>query len=514
MNLATKAGFAAFAAASVAALGPATAHASIGSGYAYPHAPAATGAPYTVTDLGTLGTGNLSVANAINNAGVVVGYTDPTAGLPHAFRWSVGTMADLGVEPGGDDSVANAVNDAGQVAGTADRQSGGYGYPVRWSASGALTDLGGTVTNELGVGNAIDPAGRIAGGQRLANSEGSPVAELYDTNGAATYLGNPVDSLNAATGINAVGQVVGSPAFVWKSGTLTMLPVLAGASAGDAGATAINISGQIVGWSGVAGSSGAEHAALWSGGTVTDLGTIGGSAYNQATAINAAGQIVGTADPHCQPCANPVAWLRQPGGALTDLDTLIPAGSGWTLEQANGINDRGQIVGAGLHNGALHAYLLTPSFAANINFATSGAAVPVGYTADSGAAYGARGNGLTYGWNIANTAETRQRNAATSPDERYDTLVQLQRPGSATSWQIAVPNGTYLVHLVAGDPSYTDSVYRLDVQGVPAVSGTPSASQHWFEGSVLVTVTNGELTVGNGSGSSNDKVDYIDIIAA
>jgi probable HAF family extracellular repeat protein len=523
MDFARKVAFAALAVASIAALGTAPAAASasstgnahgLESAAAGAHAATAAAALYSVTDLGTLGTGNLSVANAINNAGVVVGYTDVTPGLPHAFRWTAGKMTDLGVEPGGDDSVANAINDAGQVAGTADRQPGGYGYPVRWSASGTLTDLGGTITNELGVGNAIDPAGRVAGGQRLASSEGSPVAEIYGTDGTATYLGNPPDSLNAATGINAVDQVVGSPAFVWKAGTLTMLPSLAGAPAGDAAATAINISGQIVGSAGVAGTSGGLHAALWSGGTITDLGTVNAIAYNQANAINAAGQIVGTADPRCQPCVNPVAWLREPGGALTDLNTLIPAGSGWTLEQANGINDRGQIVGAGLRNGALHAYVLTPSFAANVNFATSSAPVPAGYVADSGAAYGARGNGLTYGWNIANTTETRQRNSATSPDERYDTLVQMQRPGSATSWQLAVPNGTYLVHLVSGDPSYTDSVYRLDVQGTLAVSGTPSASRHWFEGSVLVTVTNGELVVSNGSGSSNDKVDYIDIIAA
>jgi probable HAF family extracellular repeat protein len=120
-------------------------------------------ARYSITDLGTLGTGNVSVANAINNAGVVVGYTDVTSGLPHGFRWSAGTMTDLGTEPGGDDSTANAINEAGQVAGTADRQSGGYGYPARWSATGALMDLGGPVTNELGVGNAIDPAGRVAG---------------------------------------------------------------------------------------------------------------------------------------------------------------------------------------------------------------------------------------------------------------------------------------------------------------------------------------------------------------
>ena len=73
---------------------------------------------------------------------------------------------------------------------------------------------------------------------------------------------------------------------------------------------------------------------------------------------------------------------------------------------------------------------------------------------------------------------------------------------------------TYLVHAVGGDPSYTDTVYRIDVNGALVVSGTPSASAHWFEGSVQVTVTNGLLALTNGAGSSNDKIDYLDIIAS
>jgi probable HAF family extracellular repeat protein len=479
--------------------------------YAVP-AQAATAPVYTITDLGALAGGDTSVATAINNAGEVVGYDQTAGGVEHGFRWIAGTMTDLGTEPGGGYSQANAVNDAGQIAGTADRTSGGYGYPVRWSAAGVIQDLGGTVTNSLGVGNAIDPAGRVAGGQRPADSEGSPIGILYSQTGTPTYLGNPPTSLNAASGINAVDQVVGSPAFVWQSGTLTMLPTVPGASSAEA--DAINISGQIVGSVQEPGAASAQDAALWQNGALTDLGTIGGIQYNQATAINAAGQIVGTASPECQPCAAPVTWLREPGGPPTALSTLIPTGSGWTLQQANGINDRGQIVGAGLHNGTLHAFLLTPAFSADVNFATTGSPVPAGYSVDSGAAYGSRGGGLTYGWNIADPSDTRERNSATSPDARYDTLFQMQRPGGATSWQIAVPDGTYLVHAVGGDPSYTDSTYRIDVNGTPIVSGTPSSAEHWFEGSVQVTVTNGLLSLTNGSGSSNDKIDYIDVIAA
>jgi probable HAF family extracellular repeat protein len=47
-------------------------------------------------------------------------------------------------------------------------------------------------------------------------------------------------------------------------------------------------------------------------------------------------------------------------GVITDLNTLIPSGTGWVLQQANGINDNGQIVGTGTIGGQAHAFLLTP----------------------------------------------------------------------------------------------------------------------------------------------------------
>jgi hypothetical protein len=46
---------------------------------------------------------------------------------------------------------------------------------------------------------------------------------------------------------------------------------------------------------------------------------------------------------------------------MNDLSTLIPADSGWKLVDALAINNRGQIVGTGVHNGKQAAFLLTPS---------------------------------------------------------------------------------------------------------------------------------------------------------
>ncbi len=63
--------------------------------------------------------------------------------------------------------------------------------------------------------------------------------------------------------------------------------------------------------------------------------------------------------------------------------------------------------------------------------------------------------------------------------------------------KIALPNGQYSVHIVAGDSDYIDSVYAISANGVLVVSGTPTASRHWFENTVTVSVTNGQLTVAN-----------------
>jgi probable HAF family extracellular repeat protein len=55
---------------------------------------------YSLTDLGIVGIG--SSANAINNAGQVVGYsqTQPTGGANHATLWNGTAPTDLGTLPG------------------------------------------------------------------------------------------------------------------------------------------------------------------------------------------------------------------------------------------------------------------------------------------------------------------------------------------------------------------------------------------------------------------------------
>lgn len=149
---------------------------------------------------------------------------------------------------------------------------------------------------------------------------------------------------------------------------------------------------------------------------------------------------------------------------------------------------------------------------AKINFQPAGSAVPAGYLPDSGAVFGARGNGLSYGWNAA-TNETRDRDLAASPDQRFDTLDHMQKPSNPDArWEIAVPSGTYQVRIVAGDPGFFDSVFRIAAESTLVVNGTPTTATRWIEGTANVTVSDGRLTISNAAGAANNKLCFVEIV--
>ena len=135
----------------------------------------------------------------------------------------------------------------------------------------------------------------------------------------------------------------------------------------------LNDLGQVVGSPGFGGSHVVHEngrAFLYDSGTgtTTDLGTLPDYQNSLASAINNAGHVVGS-------CWLPKNW--QFGDAtdyfrsayvydhrtcvMTDLNQLIPQGTGWYLFDAFAINDGGQIVGQGMIGGEMHAVLLTPN---------------------------------------------------------------------------------------------------------------------------------------------------------
>ena len=150
-------------------------------------------------------------------------------------------------------------------------------------------------------------------------------------------------------------------------------------------------------------------------------------------------------------------------------------------------------------------------FGARINFQPASAGTDRLHGAPA-RTFGLRSSGERYGWNADNTAQARDRDAPDSPDQRYDTLTHLQKPANPNAvWELGVPNGTYTVRTVTGDPNNADSVYRLSVEGALIVSGTPSGTTRWVEGTSSVTVTDGRLTVANGAGASNNKICFVEI---
>jgi hypothetical protein len=88
----------------------------------------------------------------------------------------------------------------------------------------------------------------------------------------------------------------------------------------------------------------------------------------------------------------------------------------------------------------------------------------------------------------------------------------MQKPSLPNAaWEITVPAGVYRVHIVSGDPQNIDSVYQIDAEGARVVTGTPSSAIRWFDGVANATVTDGRLTVSNASGSSNNKICFVDL---
>ncbi|MBI5387381.1 MAG: immunoglobulin domain-containing protein [Verrucomicrobia bacterium] len=173
----------------------------------------------------------------------------------------------------------------------------------------------------------------------------------------------------------------------------------------------------------------------------------------------------------------------------------------------------------------------TPAVGWNINFAnaTNGqpannpAPTPPGYVQDIGDVFGDRGNGFTYGWtNLAGTSITpdgRWRQRAFSPDLRYDTFTHLMKadvanPSLSAVWNIAVPNGFYLVHIVAGDADNVNSVYQFNIEGVVTPALTPTSTAIWQEFTTTCIVGDENLTLNSGPLANNNKIAFVDIYPA
>ncbi|WP_296950488.1 hypothetical protein [uncultured Massilia sp.] len=272
--------------------------------------------------------------HAINNRGQAIGNVVTATGVEHGFIETDGVRTDIGSLGGY--SRADALNDRGEVAGVS-LGVDGLDHLVLY-ADGVLRDLGPLGASARVVG--LNERGEIAGNHVPPGRDNVPF--LY-TGGRLRELVPPDKTNDAfAQALNARGQVAGSAAtedaVVWQG---DRIDVIGTRIAGWSRPADINDRGDVVGTAALPGSAGPNdgRAFLYRGGRTVDLGTLGGP-FAYALAVNNRGQVVGGAN---------VRWLASDAflyehGVMRNLNDLVVPGTGWRLEAAVAINDRGQIL--------------------------------------------------------------------------------------------------------------------------------------------------------------------------
>ncbi|HZV65498.1 MAG TPA: PKD domain-containing protein [Telluria sp.] len=281
-----------------------------------------------MTDLGTIRPAPFSEGLAINKLGQVAGYSSyigPINEPLHAFVWSRATgLADLGTLAGA--SLAQAINDAGQVAGYSDAANGQV-HGFLWTAAGGMTDLG-TLANGIdSYPTAINKAGQIIG---YATSAPLPDlnyhAFVWEQGRGMTDLGTLGGPGSGVWAINALGQIVGAAdlasgyqhAFSWtRRGGMADLGTLGGLASSAIG---VNDIGHAAGWAQDGKSQ--YHAFIWTAATgMADLNTRlrnapAGLVVDTAFAISNKDAIVAT--------SNAGLVLLRPGASGTPAPVVGP----------------------------------------------------------------------------------------------------------------------------------------------------------------------------------------------
>ncbi|HEX8151439.1 MAG TPA: Calx-beta domain-containing protein [Pyrinomonadaceae bacterium] len=354
-----------------------------------PFAPARRGtaqAPgYTVTDLGTLGgnAGEQSRALGLDECGKVVGESQAVAGSAAPFRpflWKdadgdgqsdPGEMQDLGTL-GGQSGAAYAVNQSGAVAG-ASLSAGNSQHAFFRPAAGPTPQDLGTLGGPTAEAYDINASGQVVGvsEENGGIQDRAFVWQSGTMQGLTATWGTPI----RAFGINDAGQIAGTAnhhvsgthAFVTVGGVALDLGTLGGSVSF---ATEVNDSGEVAGYSYIFSDTITQsfHAFRWKDddgdgasdpGEMQDLGTLGGQ-HSYAYDLNNSGLVVGRSETSTE-SADTHAFIWTNANGLQDLNNVV-TGTGWTFQEAHGVNDRGQIAGFGLNpDGKVHAFLLTPT---------------------------------------------------------------------------------------------------------------------------------------------------------
>ncbi len=281
------------------------------------------------TIAGVGGTGTGGKVEAVNNSGIMAGYSFTGVGNAfHATKWDAnGNAIDLGTL-GGSFSEAFDINNGGQAVGYAYGAGNTQMRPVVWSANGTPTELG-----------------------TLAGGPGGKAFAINDLGETVGYAFLPVGRWD-----------LNNRAVIWRNGTVTELGTLGGS---ESYALDINNLGQVVG---TAQKTAASYNApfIWQNGVMTEILGVGPGLGGNAWGINDHGQVVGDSNPTVGGVGDTnhaFIWENGVTVDLNDVSITTVANGQWVLRHAYEINNQGQIVGLGTLNGVQTAFLLTPDVA-------------------------------------------------------------------------------------------------------------------------------------------------------
>lgn len=264
-------------------------------------------------DLGTLG-GAHSYATDVNDAGIVVGWSETATGMDRAFRWTPSRgMIDLGTLAGDEWSRAISITSTGQILGVSGRAEDFSGTPVLWTAPDSARPLpipllpGATsmlLADRNGTGQVV---GSGFGGTLFSHAfTWSRARGIYDI--TANIPGGAYESYGS--GANTAGVVVGTNhafacthttecwrAFVWNEGSGYRDLGIPGSDSGAAQVTgsALNDWGVVVGWTSPSPANG-THPYKWTeraGFTLLPTFSPTPGIYGYAQSVNLSGTAVG-----------------------------------------------------------------------------------------------------------------------------------------------------------------------------------------------------------------------------
>jgi probable HAF family extracellular repeat protein len=266
------------------------------------------------------------------------------------------TLFDLGTL-GGTVSSATDISDTGHVTGFSHISAGSIDYRAFLVPNGgSMIDLG-TLGGSTSSGTTVNNSGEVAGDSVLPGNTANH-AFLYK-GGVMIDLGTLGGSYSSAYGLSENGRVTGESSTAGDAEFHAFLADESGMiDLGTLGGTystgfAINDLDEVIGDSFLAGDVD-YHGFIYRNGTIQDLGSLGGG-FSSVWAVNNLSQVVGVSS---TPAQEMRAFLWD-NGAIVDLNTLLPANSGWELSDAFYINDQSQIAGEGLFHGQPASFLLT-----------------------------------------------------------------------------------------------------------------------------------------------------------